>query len=101
MQHYPHRLHQLYVVDLPSQLRWVLATIKPLLHPQTKEKIRTVSNSDPALPLPTHLLHSPRADSATAEVPPSCVSCATYETPTVGFQGTRGNTVKTCPVFFL
>ena len=68
MQHFPHRLHQLFLVDLPSQLRWVLATLKPLLHPQTKEKIHTISISDPALPLPASALQAPRLESDAVEV---------------------------------
>ena len=68
MQHFPYRLHQLFLVDLPSQLRWVLATLKPLLHPQTKEKIHTISISDPALPLPASALQAPRLEGDPAEV---------------------------------
>ena len=68
VQHFPHRLHQLFLVDLPPQLRWVLATLKPLLHPQTKEKIHTISISDPALPLPASALQAPRLEGDAAEV---------------------------------
>lgn len=68
MQHYPNRLQQLFIVELPPQLRWVLATLKPILQPQTKEKIRTISMSDPALPLPENVLLSPRFEGKEEEV---------------------------------
>jgi len=84
LQHYPNRLHQLFIVGLPPQLRWVLATLKPLLQPETKQKIRSISVSDPDLPLPESVL-SPGFESITEEVtppPPTPPSHPPWDNPT-------------------
>lgn len=68
VQHYPMRLEKLFIVDLPSQLRWVLATLRNMLHPDTKHKIHLVSINDPALPLPKNLLQTPEEQAMLAQV---------------------------------
>ena len=49
-QHYPGRLHQLFLVGLPPALGWVLAAVRPALHPATAAKIRQCFASDACLP---------------------------------------------------
>lgn len=49
-QHYPGRLHQLFLVGLPPSLGWVLAAVRPALHPATAAKIRQCFASDACLP---------------------------------------------------
>ncbi len=49
-QHYPGRLAQLFLVGLPPALGWVLAAVRPALHPATAAKIRQCFASDACLP---------------------------------------------------
>ena len=56
MQHYPARLHQLYILELPIILRWVLGAVKHLIHPSTAARIRTCSAVENCLPLPLNVL---------------------------------------------
>ncbi|KAK9809766.1 hypothetical protein WJX73_004329 [Symbiochloris irregularis] len=51
-QHYPARLHQLFLVELPAQLRWVLGAIKHLIYASTSARILTVHADDTRCPLP-------------------------------------------------
>lgn len=62
MQHYPGRLHRLYVVGLPASLAWVVDTIRPVLHPATAAAVRTCEADEACLPLPPHVLN-PAPDS--------------------------------------
>ena len=52
VQHYPARLHQLYILELPIILRWVLGAVKLLIHPSTAGRIRTCTAAEGCLPLP-------------------------------------------------
>ena len=52
VQHYPARLHQLYILELPIILRWVLGAVKLLIHPSTAGRIRICTASEGCLPLP-------------------------------------------------
>ncbi|KAK9906365.1 hypothetical protein WJX75_000628 [Coccomyxa subellipsoidea] len=61
-QHYPGRLHRLYVVGLPASLAWVVDTIRPVLHPTTTAALRTCDADEPSIPLPPHVLN-PTPDS--------------------------------------
>ena len=56
VQHYPGRLHQLYVVDLPVVLKWVVAAVKPVLHPETRAKIHVCQPHGADFPLPSSVL---------------------------------------------
>ena len=56
LQHYPGRLSQLYVVDLPVVLKWVVAAVKPVLHPETRAKIRVCQPHGADFPLPSSVL---------------------------------------------
>lgn len=56
LQHYPGRLHQLYVVDLPVVLKWVVAGVKPALHPETRAKIHVCQLPSAEFPLPHSVL---------------------------------------------
>ncbi|KAK9842597.1 hypothetical protein WJX81_008150 [Elliptochloris bilobata] len=49
-QHYPGRLHQLFLVGLPPSLGWVLAAVRPALHTATAAKIQQCFASDACLP---------------------------------------------------
>ncbi|DBA92828.1 TPA: hypothetical protein ACH3X1_003011 [Trebouxia sp. C0004] len=55
-QHYPARLHQLYLVDLPVVLKWVVAAVKPLLHMETRAKIQVCQLPTPVFPFPASIL---------------------------------------------
>ncbi len=59
MQHYPGRLHRLWVVGLPASLAWVVDTIRPMLHPTTATNLRICDADDSSVPLPPHLLNPP------------------------------------------
>ena len=56
LQHYPARLHQLYILELPIILRWVLGAVKHSIHPATAGRIRTCSAVESCLPLPLGVL---------------------------------------------
>ena len=56
MQHYPARLHQLYLVDLPVVLKWVVAAVKPVLHVETRAKIQVCQLPTPVFPFPSSIL---------------------------------------------
>ena len=56
VQHYPGRLQQLYVVDLPVVLKWVVAAVKPVLHPETRAKICVCQPPSANFPLPSSVL---------------------------------------------
>jgi len=56
MQHYPARLHQLYLVDLPVVLKWVVAAVKPVLHAETRAKIQVCQLPSPVFPFPSSIL---------------------------------------------
>lgn len=56
MQHYPARLHQLYLVDLPVVLKWVVAAVKPVLHVETRAKIQVCQLPSPLFPFPSSIL---------------------------------------------
>jgi len=56
MQHYPARLHQLYLVDLPVVLKWVVAAVKPVLHVETRAKIQVCQLPSPVFPFPSSIL---------------------------------------------
>ena len=62
LQHYPGRLHRLYVVGLPASLAWVVDTIRPVLHPTTTAALRTCDADEPSIPLQPHVLN-PTPDS--------------------------------------
>ncbi|DBA73543.1 TPA: hypothetical protein ACH3X2_009788, partial [Trebouxia sp. C0005] len=55
-QHYPARLHQLYLVDLPVVLKWVVAAVKPVLHAETRAKIQVCQLPSPVFPFPSTIL---------------------------------------------
>lgn len=55
-EHYPARLHQLYLVDLPVVLKWVVAAVKPVLHSETKAKIQVCQLPSPLFPFPASIL---------------------------------------------
>ncbi len=59
MQHYPGRLHRLWVVGLPASLAWVVDTIRPMLHPTTATNLRMCEADDSSVPLPPHVLNPP------------------------------------------
>lgn len=67
VQHFPGRLHRLYVVGLPASLAWVVDTIRPVLHPTTAANIRICTADDASVPLPPHVLN-PAPDSPCASV---------------------------------
>lgn len=48
--HYPCRLHELVLIDLPAMLTWLVAGIKKLVHPETREKVRVVREGRSAPP---------------------------------------------------
>lgn len=56
MQHYPARLHQLYLVDLPVVLKWVVSAVKPVLQPESWGKIQVCQLPSPLFPFPAALL---------------------------------------------
>lgn len=56
MQHYPARLHQLYLVDLPVVLKWVVSAVKPVLQPETRAKIQVCQLPSPLFPFPDSIL---------------------------------------------
>lgn len=85
LQHFPFRLEKLFIVDLPSQLRWVLATLRHMLHPDTKQKIHLVSINDPALPLQPHLLQTPQEQALIAEVSHIKIGSSRLHCPPVRF----------------
>ncbi|CAL8462219.1 g1750 [Coccomyxa elongata] len=58
-QHYPGRLHRLWVVGLPASLAWVVDTIRPMLHPTTATNLRMCEADDSSVPLPPHVLNPP------------------------------------------
>ncbi|KAL3148442.1 hypothetical protein ABBQ38_013893 [Trebouxia sp. C0009 RCD-2024] len=55
-QHYPARLHQLYLVDLPVVLKWVVSAVKPVLQPESWGKIQVCQLPSPLFPFPAALL---------------------------------------------
>ena len=56
VQHYPARLQQLFILELPIILRWVLGAVKHMIHPSTAARIRTCSAVENCLPLPLSVL---------------------------------------------
>ena len=56
VQHYPARLHQLYLVDLPVVLKWVVSAVKPVLQPETWGRIQVCQLPSPLFPFPAALL---------------------------------------------
>ena len=56
LQHYPARLHQLYLVDLPVVLKWVVAAVKPVLQAETRAKIQVCQLPSPSFPFPPSIL---------------------------------------------
>jgi hypothetical protein len=63
IQHYPGRLVRLYMVGMPSNLAWVLDTVRPLLHPTTGSNLRLCEAGDKDVPLPPHMLGLPVPES--------------------------------------
>ncbi len=45
------RLHELVLIDLPAMLTWLVAGIKKLVHPETREKVRVVREGRSAPPV--------------------------------------------------
>lgn len=75
VQHYPARLHQLYILELPIILRWVLGAVKHLIHPSTAGRIRTCTASEACLPLPLSALDESVSTSVSLLISPCmCVS---------------------------
>ena len=38
LQHYPSRLHRLYLVDVPTLLKWLASGVLQILQPETRAK---------------------------------------------------------------
>ena len=51
-RYYPGRLYQLFFVEPPAVMKWPIQAAKPLLHPNTGNKIHICAADDPALPFP-------------------------------------------------
>ena len=55
MQHYPGRLHRLFLVGLPPTLHWMVDTVKQVLHPSTVPKLLVCDVDDLSAPLRSYL----------------------------------------------
>ena len=51
-RYYPGRQYQLFFVEPPAVMKWPIQAAKPLLHPNTGNKIHICAADDPALPFP-------------------------------------------------
>ena len=55
MQHYPGRLHRLFLVGLPPTLHWMVDTVSQVLHPSTVPKLHVCDVDELSAPLRSYL----------------------------------------------
>ena len=68
LQHFPARLHQLYLVNTPRVLKWVVAVAKSGLPQETQAKIQLCQSDSDLLPFPASILDVPAEEEAAQQV---------------------------------